>query len=61
MYDLDGTLIQPKSGNKFPKNADDWKWWHAKVKPKLAEAHSQGYVVRMILLLKKTEGYMAFR
>ncbi|GHJ88845.1 hypothetical protein NliqN6_5247 [Naganishia liquefaciens] len=42
MYDLDGTLIQPKSGNKFPKNADDWKWWHAKVKPKLAEAHSQG-------------------
>jgi bifunctional polynucleotide phosphatase/kinase len=42
MYDLDGTLILPKSGAKFPKNAEDWKPWHPKVKPKLAEAHEQG-------------------
>ena len=42
MYDLDGTLIQPRSGAKFPKNAADWKWWDVKVKPKLVEARSQG-------------------
>ncbi len=23
--DLDGTLIEPKSGNRFPQNIDDWK------------------------------------
>lgn len=44
MYDLDGTLIEPKSGAKFPKDGGDWKWWHAKVKPKLAEAYEQGFV-----------------
>ncbi|KAJ9108508.1 hypothetical protein QFC20_003414 [Naganishia adeliensis] len=43
MYDLDGTLIQPKSGAKFPKDAGDWRWWHGKVKPKLAEAHEQDF------------------
>ncbi|KAI5451606.1 DNA kinase/phosphatase Pnk1, variant 2 [Naganishia albida] len=43
MYDLDGTLIKPASGVKFPKNAEDWKPWDHTVKPKLAEAHEQGF------------------
>jgi hypothetical protein len=42
MYDLDGTLIEPKNGKGFPKSATDWKWWDVRVKPKLAEAHAQG-------------------
>jgi len=35
MYDLDGTLIRPKSGAKFPKSADDWVWWDASVPKQL--------------------------
>lgn len=42
MYDLDGTLIEPKNGKGFPKSATDWKWWDVRVKPKLTEAHAQG-------------------
>lgn len=41
MYDLDGTLIQPKSGARFPKDATDWKWWDPTVKAKLAEVHRE--------------------
>lgn len=26
MMDLDGTVIVPSSGKKFPKDANDWKW-----------------------------------
>lgn len=35
LYDLDGTLIKPKSGARFPKSADDWTWWHASVPKRL--------------------------
>ncbi|KAF8344335.1 polynucleotide kinase 3 phosphatase-domain-containing protein [Cantharellus anzutake] len=37
LFDLDGTLIRPRGGKKFPKDANDWEWWHATVKSKLAE------------------------
>ncbi|GMK59640.1 hypothetical protein CspeluHIS016_0802460 [Cutaneotrichosporon spelunceum] len=35
LYDLDGTLIRPKSGYKFPRGADDWMWWHRDVPKRL--------------------------
>ncbi|KAJ9105946.1 hypothetical protein QFC19_003280 [Naganishia cerealis] len=41
IYDLDGTLIQPKSGARFPKDARDWKWWDPNVKAKLAEVRDK--------------------
>lgn len=35
LYDLDGTLIRPKSGYKFPRGADDWMWWRRDVPRRL--------------------------
>ena len=34
-FDMDHTLLKPKSGAKFPKNRGDWQYWHDQVKPKL--------------------------
>lgn len=44
-FDLDGTLIVPKSGAAFAKNKDDWTWFDAKVPLKLKEMHAKGFVV----------------
>ncbi|OCF78678.1 DNA 3'-phosphatase [Kwoniella mangroviensis CBS 8886] len=41
-YDLDGTLIKPKSGAQFPKNRDDWVWWHSSVPKLLKKEHEEG-------------------
>ncbi|WVW80807.1 polynucleotide kinase 3'-phosphatase [Kwoniella bestiolae CBS 10118] len=41
-YDLDGTLIKPKSGAQFPKNRDDWVWWHSSVPELLKKEHEAG-------------------
>jgi DNA 3'-phosphatase len=43
--DMDGTIIKTKSGSKFAKNAEDWIFWHEKVKSKLQEYHSQQYSI----------------
>ncbi|KAK6358849.1 hypothetical protein TWF696_000029 [Orbilia brochopaga] len=42
-FDLDFNLIATKSGKKFGKEADDWKWWHATVPHKLRKAVDDGY------------------
>lgn len=45
-FDLDGTLIVTKSGKKFAKDIDDWKWFHATlVKAKLTELAREGYTL----------------
>jgi bifunctional polynucleotide phosphatase/kinase len=31
MFDFDGTLVKPKEGRRFPKNREDWEWWHSRV------------------------------
>ncbi|WWC98526.1 polynucleotide kinase 3'-phosphatase [Kwoniella sp. B9012] len=41
-YDLDGTLIKPKSGAQFPKNRDDWIWWHSSVPELLKKENEEG-------------------
>ncbi|MBX9691584.1 MAG: DNA 3'-phosphatase, partial [Cyanobacteria bacterium] len=42
-FDMDGTLINPKSGAKFPKSRSDWMWFHDSVAPKLKKLHADGH------------------
>ncbi|GJN87618.1 hypothetical protein Rhopal_000573-T1 [Rhodotorula paludigena] len=44
-FDIDGTLIKTKSGNKFPSDANDFAWLNSKVIPKLRELHADGYAI----------------
>ncbi|CUM48755.1 uncharacterized protein AC631_00344 [Debaryomyces fabryi] len=34
-FDLDGTLVDTKTGQKFARGADDWRWWTSKERNKL--------------------------
>jgi bifunctional polynucleotide phosphatase/kinase len=40
---MDDTLIRVKSGAKFPKDSNDWVFWHEKVPLKLKELADDGY------------------
>jgi len=42
-FDMDSTLVVPKSGAKFPNGPADWKWWDPKVVPTLQHYWSNGY------------------
>jgi len=44
LCDLDGCLIKTKGNSSFPKNRDDWEWWHPGVKRKLKEWQETGSV-----------------
>lgn len=44
-YDIDGTIIRTKSGNVFPKNADDWQLNYKEVSEKLKRLHADGYKI----------------
>eukprot|EP01119_Soliformovum_irregulare_P016081 TRINITY_DN4626_c0_g3_i2.p1 TRINITY_DN4626_c0_g3~~TRINITY_DN4626_c0_g3_i2.p1 ORF type:complete len:668 (+),score=242.75 TRINITY_DN4626_c0_g3_i2:14-2017(+) len=44
-FDMDGTLIEPKSGKKFPMGRTDWKWWDDKVPTKLKKLNKEGYKI----------------
>jgi len=44
-FDMDGTLIQTKSGAKFAKDAHDWLILNDKVAPKIREYHDKGYKI----------------
>ncbi|KAK8158675.1 polynucleotide kinase 3 phosphatase-domain-containing protein [Phyllosticta citrichinensis] len=48
IFDLDGTLIVPASGNKFGRDASDWKWWDTGVPTTLRELHDKGYLVAIV-------------
>ncbi|PYH46094.1 putative DNA 3'-phosphatase Tpp1 [Aspergillus saccharolyticus JOP 1030-1] len=52
-FDLDSTLVSTASGNVFPKNGSDWKWWHSKVPAKLKELNENGFHVIVITNQKK--------
>ena len=44
-FDFDDTLITTQSGNRFAKNANDWKWWHASVPARLKQLHEDGFTL----------------
>jgi hypothetical protein len=52
----DHTLIETVSGNRFPTDANDWKWWHLQVPKRIKDLNSQGFVFRLgdivVLLLR---------
>lgn len=41
----DSTLITTASGNRFARNARDWKWWHGSVPDRLRELTDKGYII----------------
>lgn len=47
-FDLDSTLITTKSGLKFARGEDDWKWWHPTVPTRLKELNAQGYAIVIV-------------
>lgn len=56
MYDLDGTLIRPKDGRRFPKDAEDWQWWHGGVPSHLKKMAKAGnHIVVFSNQLMETE------
>ena len=44
-FDMDSTLIVPKSGNKFPSGRSDWEWWDNKVPEKLKKLREEGFKI----------------
>ncbi|KAG8909777.1 hypothetical protein FRC00_009469 [Tulasnella sp. 408] len=49
-FDIDGTLIKPKSGAKFAKDHEDWKWWAdgTVIPKKLKELDEEGYSIVLV-------------
>lgn len=45
--DLDGTIIEVKSGKKFPKDLKDWQF-KPDILPRLKEAHEEGYLIAIV-------------
>ncbi|KAJ2804770.1 DNA kinase/phosphatase Pnk1 [Coemansia guatemalensis] len=47
-FDLDGTLICVKGKGRFPKDSDDWRFFHPEVPQVLRRMHQQGYRIVII-------------
>ncbi|KAI4727080.1 PNK3P-domain-containing protein [Aureobasidium sp. EXF-10728] len=58
-FDFDSTLVDAKSGNRFARDGDDWKWWHTQVPSKLKQLAEEGHVVdqvRYLLAILSNQG-----
>lgn len=44
-FDYDWTLVNPKEGKTFPKNINDWEWYHPSVPQKIKELYDNGFMI----------------
>jgi bifunctional polynucleotide phosphatase/kinase len=44
-FDMDDTLVYPKSGAVFPKSRGDWQWLHPSVPAKLKALRDEGFQI----------------
>jgi len=44
-FDLDHTLIKPKTDNKFPIDSDDWQWLYPNIVSILKNIYNEGYKI----------------
>lgn len=44
-FDFDDTLIATKSGLKFARGEDDWRWWRTSVPTRLKELRAEGFAL----------------
>jgi bifunctional polynucleotide phosphatase/kinase len=44
-FDFDWTLVRPKTGGTFPKDADDWEWLRPSVPKVLKHYYDKGYSI----------------
>lgn len=42
-FDFDGTLVEPKSGNKFPVDGNDWRLFDRSLPNKISKLVKDGY------------------
>ncbi|GAA6008634.1 hypothetical protein JCM10207_007186 [Rhodosporidiobolus poonsookiae] len=47
-FDIDGTVIHPKEGRKFPRDETDWEFLFPQVAPKIRQLHADGYAIVFI-------------
>ena len=47
-FDIDGTIIIPKSGKVFPKDYNDWKFLYKNTIDKLKEYYNKDYCIIFI-------------
>lgn len=71
-FDLDGTLVDTKTGLKFARGASDWRWWTPKdsnkliVMDKLKQLAADKYIIVIftnqggVVALKTSKSYLAF-
>lgn len=71
-FDLDGTLVDTKTGLKFARGASDWKWWTSKdsknlnVLDKLKKLATDKYIIVIftnqggVVATKTSKSYLAF-
>lgn len=60
-FDLDFTLIKPSSGNKFPKNKDDWCWNYDSVPKILRNYYENNYTIVIFTNQKNLKNYIDFK